>query len=369
MIKFFDLYKQDKSDHTKIVLEFKKILNKTNYILGDDVSTFEKNFAKFVGSRYAIGCANGTDALTIALKSLNLPKNAEVIIPAMTYCSTAFSVINCGLKPVLVDIDKYSSSIDVKKIEKKISSKTKVIMPVHLYGSSVNLSSIKKIIKKQKQKIFLVDDCSQAHGALDDSDNKKRRIGSTSDISCFSLYPGKNLGAYGDAGVITTNYKKFYLLIKKLRNLGSEKKFIHENVGFNSRLDTIQASILNIKLKKLTKLNLKRKKIAKEYNEKIKNKNVIKISYSKNSVYHQYVIMVKNRKKFVNFLKKNKIGYGFHYPYSINQLKVFKNKFKNDQYKNSNRLAKQGISLPIDPNLTTNQVNYIIKKINSFDNK
>ena len=239
-------------------------------------------------------------------------------------------------------------------------------MPVHLYGSSADLNSIKKIIKKNKQKIYLVDDCSQAHGAIDDSDNLKRKIGSTSDISCFSLYPGKNLGAYGDAGIITTNNKKIYQTIRKLRNLGSEKKFIHEYVGFNSRLDTIQAAILDIKLKDLTKLNNKRRTIAKKYDKEINNKNFTKLVYAKNSVYHQYVILVKNRDKFTKFLNKHKIGFGFHYPFSINQLNVFKNRFKNNEFKNSNKLAKNGISLPIDPNLTNKQLNYIVNKINSF---
>ena len=367
MIKFFDLYKQDKIHHDKIISKIKKILNKTDYILGNEVKIFENNFAKFVGAKYAIGCGNGTDALTIALKSLNLPNNAEVIIPAMTYCSTAFAIINCGLKPVLVDIGNNSSSIDVNKIEKKITSNTKVIMPVHLYGSTSDLKSIKKIINKTKKKIYLIDDCSQAHGALDESDNLKRKIGTTSDISCFSLYPGKNLGAFGDAGIITTNNKKIYQLIKKLRNLGSDKKFIHDYVGFNSRLDTIQAAILNIKLKSLNKLNKKRKIIAKKYDDHIMNKNITKIFYTKNCVYHQYVISVKNRNKFIKFLDKNKIGYNFHYPFSIDQLKVFRGKFSKNKFKNAHRLAKNGISLPIDPNLTKNQIKFIIKKINSYN--
>jgi len=368
MIKFFDTYKQDKILHNKIISKFKKIITKTNYILGDEVEIFEKNFAKFIGAKYGIGCGNGTDALTIALKSLNLPKDSEVIIPAMTYCSTAFAVINSGLKPVLVDIAKNMSSIDINKIKKKINNKTKVIMPVHLYGSAVDLKSIKKIIRKTNRKIYLIDDCSQAHGAIDESDSFKRKIGSTSDISCFSLYPGKNLGAYGDAGIITTNNQKIYKLIKKLRNLGSEKKFIHEYVGFNSRLDTIQASILDVKLKNLNKLNNKRRKIAKKYNKEINNKNITKIFYTNNAVYHQYVVLVKGRKKFVNFLKKKKIGYSFHYPFSINTLKAFNKRFNNNEFKNSNKLAKNGISLPIDPNLNKTQINYVINEINSFKN-
>ena len=219
----------------------------------------------------------------------------------MTYCSTAFSVINCGLKPVLVDIGYNKSSIDTNMIQDKINSKTKVIMPVHLYGSAADLNTIKNIIKRNKKKIYLIDDCSQAHGAIDQSDKLKRKIGSTSDISCFSLYPGKNLGAFGDAGIITTNNKNLFGIIKKLRNLGSEEKFIHEYVGFNSRLDTIQASILNIKLKYLTKLNKKRKIIAQKYDKQIANKNITKIFYTKNSVYHQYVILVKKEINLLNF--------------------------------------------------------------------
>ena len=258
MIKFLDLLKQDKNLHKSIIFKIKKLLNKGDFILGDETQIFEKKFSKFCQSKYAVSCANGTDALTLALKCLNLPKNSEVLIPAMTYCSTAFSVIEANLKPVLVDTEKYRSTIDIQELKKKIPNKTKVIMPVHLYGSVANLKEIKKIINNRK--IYLIDNCSQAHGAIDDTDTKRKKIGSTTDISCFSLYPGKNLGAYGDAGIITTNNLNFYNKLRKLRNLGSEKKFIHDEVGLNSRLDTIQAIILNEKLKNLSSHNKKRQK-------------------------------------------------------------------------------------------------------------
>ena len=199
MIKFLNIKKQDFIIEKNIYKNIRNVIINNSFILGDYVEKFEKSFANYCGSKYAIGCANGTDALTISLKILNLPKNSEVIIPAMTYCSTAFSVINAGLKPVLVDIDNLSPTISINDIKKKITSRTKVIMPVHLYGSVVDLNKIKKLIRNRK--IFLIDDCSQAHGAL----YKKKRVGSLADISCFSLYPGKNLGAYGDAGIITTN--------------------------------------------------------------------------------------------------------------------------------------------------------------------
>ena len=361
MIKFLDIYNQDKNLHISIIKDIKKIFKKGDFILGNDVTKFENNFSNFCNSKYSIGCANGTDALTIALKSLNLKKNSEVIIPAMTYCSTAFSVINANLKPVLVDTEFMKSTIDILQIKKKINKKTKVIMPVHLYGSVVNIKEIKKIIKNKN--IFIIDDCAQAHGA---KDIYGKKVGSLADISTFSLYPGKNLGAYGDAGVITTNNKKFYRIVKKIRNLGSEVKFKHNLVGMNSRLDSIQSIILNHKLKQLPKLNSKRRKIASEYDNKIINKKIEKLRYSKFSIYHQYVLIVKKRNEFIKYLKKAKIQYGFHYPYAIHQLDALKKYFQKEKFPNSEMLAKYGISIPIDPNLSKKKVNYIIGKLNSF---
>tara|TARA_Y100001970_G_scaffold232976_1_gene290223 strand:+ start:4071 stop:5165 length:1095 start_codon:yes stop_codon:yes gene_type:complete len=364
MIKFLDILKQDKSLHKKILNKISKLFKNGDFILGKEVQIFEENFRKFCGSKYAISCANGTDALTLALKSLNLPKNSEVIIPAMTYCSTAFSIIEADLKPILVDTEKFCSTIDIQKLKTKITNKTKVIMPVHLYGSTVNIREIKKIINKKK--IHLIDDCAQAHGAFDYSDPKKRKIGSTTDISCFSLYPGKNLGAYGDAGIITTNNRNIYLKLRKLRNLGSEKKFIHDSVGLNSRLDTIQAIILNEKLKNLSFYNKRRQKIAKFYNLNIHNKKISKLNYSKSCVYHQYVILLNNRNNLIKLLNKKKIQYGFHYPYAIHQLSVFKKRFNNKSFKNAEMLAKKSISLPIDPNLSKKELNYIVNTLNEF---
>ena len=361
MIKFLDLYKQDKKLYPQIINDIKKIFKKGDFILGNEVIKFEKNFSRFCNSKYAIGCANGTDAITIALKSLNLKENSEVLIPAMTYCSTAFSVINANLKPVLIDTDLMSPTINLNELIKKINTKTKVIIPVHLYGSVVDIKKIKKIINNKK--IFVLDDCAQAHGAADDNKNK---VGSLADISTFSFYPGKNLGAYGDAGIITTNNKKFYLNLRKIRNLGSEKKFVHDKLGMNSRLDTLQALVLNHKLKNLNKLNQKRKIIASQYDKRISNVKIRKLKYSKHSVYHQYVVLVKDKKKFCIYLKKNKIQYGFHYPYAIHQLKILKKMFIKQKFPNSEQIAKYGISIPIDPNLNKNQISYIIDKINNF---
>ena len=361
MIKFLDIYKQDKKLHLSMLNNFKRIFKKGDFILGGDVANFEKNFSKLCNSKFSIGCANGTDALTIALKSLNLKNNSEVIIPAMTYCSTAFSIINANLKPVLVDTEFMKSTLSITNLKKKINNKTKVIIPVHLYGSVININEIKKLIRGKN--IYIIDDCAQAHGAKDDSGNK---VGSLADISTFSFYPGKNLGAYGDAGMITTNNKRFYTTIKKLRNLGSEVKFKHDLIGMNSRLDSLQAIILNHKLKQLSRLNSKRRKIALEYDNKIKNKKIQKLKYSKFSIYHQYVLIVKRRNELIKHLRKAKIQYGFHYPFAVHQLGAFKKYFKNEKFPNSEILAKYGISIPIDPNLSKKDINYIIGQLNRF---
>ena len=360
MIKFLNINKQDEPIRKKIIKNINNVINKNNFILGDYVESFEKAFANFCGAKYAISCANGTDALTITLKILNLPKNSEVIIPAMTYCSTAFAVINAGLKPVLVDISTLEPTISIDKLKAKITNKTKVIMPVHLYGSVVNINKIKKIIKNKN--IYLIDDCSQAHGAY----LNKSRVGSLTDISCFSLYPGKNLGAYGDAGIITTNNKYFFNKIKNFRNLGSTVKFIHTQIGFNSRLDTIQASVLIEKLKLLDKYNNQRIKIANYYDKNISNKKVTKLNYSKGSVYHQYVIMTEDKKGLINLFDKNNIQFGFHYPKSINQIDSLKKIFENNRFVNSETLAKKCFSIPIDPTLSKKEISKIVKVLNFF---
>lgn len=364
-MKFFDIYNQDKKLHKKILIDLKLLFRKTDFILGASVEKFEKEFASYCNTKYAIGCANGTDAIYLALKSLNLKKNSEVIMPAMTYCSTIFSIIRAGLKPVLVDIEKNSPVISNEKIKQKINSKTKVILLVHLYGESCRYHKLKKILKEKK--IFILEDASQAHGAFDFSSGKKgKKVGSQGELACFSLYPGKNLGAYGDAGIITTNNKKKYEYLKKIRNLGSEKKYYHDIIGVNSRLDTIQALILSQKLKNLDKYNANRKKISNIYKKKINNDKIKKIQYSEGSVFHQYVLIANNLKKFSEYLTRQKIPFGRHYPFPIHKLKAVKNLFLKQKFPNSENLAKNGISIPIDPLMKKSDILEVCKKINNF---
>ena len=361
MIKFYDIYRQDKQFHNKFLSELKKHFKKSDFILGKSVENFENNFSKFSKSKFSVGCANGTDALFLALKTLNLPKNSEVIVPAMTWISTVLAIINNGLKPVLVDVNKNDSLISLSEIKKYITKKTKVILPVNFYGSVVDINKIKKIIGKKK--IFIIEDSAQAHGG---KDNYGNTIGKYSDMSCYSFYPGKNLGCYGDGGLITTNNKNYYEKLIKLRNLGAKIKHVHEELGTNSRLDTIQATLLNIKLKSLNKLNNNRKKIANFYKKNIKNDKIEIINYSKFAVYHQFVILVKNRDHLIKHLQINSIQFGIHYPLSINKLQCFKNIFKNKKFTNAEYISSHCLSLPIDPYLTKKNQKKICSVLNKY---
>lgn len=361
-MKFLDIPNQDKSIKKKILKDISKIIKKSNFILGAEVKKFEEDFAKYCGVKFGVGCANGTDALILAIESLGLPKNSEIILPAMTWCSTLFSVIKNNFKPVLVDIKKDNSTICVNDLKKKITKKTKAIILVHLYGECCNVIEVKKIIKNKK--IFIIEDAAQAHGAVDTITKKK--VGSLGDIGCFSFYPGKNLGAYGDAGFLTTNSKKIFNKLIMLRNMGSKVKHTHNIVGVNSRLDTIQAVILNSKLKFLDENNKARKLIAEFYKKNLNNKYIEKLNYSDGCVYHQYVIKVKKLARFISYLNKNNIPYGRHYPKSINKLTAVRKIFIKQKFKNAEKLAKECISLPSNPLLRIKDLKYICSKINEF---
>ncbi len=365
MIKFFDIYKQDKKFLGNFILDFKKTIKKTNFINGNPVFDFERKFSKFCGSKYSVACNSGSDALFLALKSLDLKKGSEVILPAQTYCSTLFAVIRADLKPVLVDIQNKNPTISLNDLKNKITKKTSVIIMVHLYGEVCNIKEIKNLIKNKN--IHLIEDAAQAHGAKDFSFNKiGKTTGNIGVMGCFSFYPGKNLGAYGDGGAITTNSKKLYSKLLKLRNLGGIKKYEHDLIGYNSRLDTIQALILIRKLSDLNSNNNKRKKIAQIYNKNINNKKIIKLKYSSGCVYHQYVVLSKFEKKIIKLFKKNKIQYGKHYPKPIHKLKSTKKLFIGQHYQNAEFFSKYGISLPIDPNLKKKEILNVCRLLNSI---
>lgn len=244
-IPLFDLQIQHQYLKKDIDKVFKKICATTSFSKGPYLDAFEKEFAKYVGTKYCVGVASGTDALHLSLHALGITKGDEVILPVNTFVATVYAILYVGAKPVFVDIDERTYNIDVNLIEKAITKKTKAIIPVHLYGNPAEMSEINKLA--QKHKLFVIEDAAQAHGAT----YHKKQIGSLGDIAAFSFYPSKNLGAYGDGGAITTNSKRLAAKLKKIREYGSSKKYIFDEIGFNSRLDGLQAAILSIKLKYL----------------------------------------------------------------------------------------------------------------------
>lgn len=360
-IKFNNIYEQDKTIVPKIIKNLYKIIKKSDFILGNEVKIFEENLSKFIGTKYCISCANGSDALYLAINSLNLKQTDEIIVPAMTYVATANAVINNNVKLRLADVNKNDGSINQEDVINKINKKTKAIIVVNLWGHCAVYDKLKKICKKKK--IFLIEDAAQSIGARNIRDIQSGKLG---DIACFSFFPGKNLGAYGDGGAIVTDNKNIYEKILQLRVNGAKNKFQYDFVGINSRLDTFQASILNLKLKRINLINKKKRLIAKYYYKNIKNSNIELFKIGEKSCFHQFVVLVKKRNHFLKYLKKNNIPFGFHYPYSINNLKAFKPYCFDKNLKIADLIGKNCVSLPIHPNLKKTELNYIIDKINSY---
>jgi len=365
IIKFTEINPIEKFEVNQIKKDISKTIDRGDFILGNSVKSFEKDFSNISKIKYAVGCGSGTDALLLALMSLNLKSDDEIIVPAMTYISTGLSVILNNNKLVLVDIDKDTGLISMEQIEKKITKKTKVIIPVNLYGQRVDLKKVRKIIGKR---IFIIEDSAQSILAFKDND-KKLFPNNLSDISCYSFYPAKNLGAYGDGGLVATNNSMLYKKLLALRNLGSIKKNDHFLIGMNSRLDTIQSVVLRRKLKTLLKMNEKRRKIGLIYDRLLKPIKEIKLTKTnKGSSRHLYVIRTKHRNKLISFLKKKGISSQMHYPYSLSKLRALKGKFKKTKLKNSELWAKQCLSLPIHPKLKTTELFYIVNQIKKFFN-
>jgi len=374
IINFTDVNPVNNKTTYLIKKEIKKIISNKDFILGQSVKKFENNFSKLSQINYCIGCASGTDALTLSLKTLNLRKHHEVIVPAMTYISTGLSVLLNNNKLVYADIENDTGLISIDSIIRNITKNTKVVIPVNLYGQKVDLKKLRNSISR---KIFIIEDSAQSHFAYScfycpnkkiNNCCKKERNDRYADISCYSFYPAKNLGAYGDAGLVATNNKKLYKKLLSLRNLGSIKKHEHNNLGMNSRLDTIQAAILNIKLKSIHKLNERRRIIAKIYDQRLKKIKQIKLTKTKpGSARHLYVIRTKYRDNLIKHLIKKKISCQIHYPYSLNKLKpLAKYAKKNKNLKNSEKWSKECLSLPIHPKMESSNANNVVNELYKF---
>ena len=361
-IPFLDLKSQYLSIKKEIDREVLQTLRSTNYSLGPKVRLFEENFSKFCSSKFTIGLNSGTSALHLALDALNIGKGDEVIVPAMTFVATPMSVSYTGAKPVFVDTFYPSGLINYNEIEKKITSRTKAIIPVHLYGQCVNLKEIKKIAKKHKLKI--IEDASQAHG----SSHFNINVGHLSDIATFSFYPGKNLGAYGESGCAVTNKKELYDKIIKLRNWGQSKKHFHDEISYNYRMDGIQGAILNVKLKKMNEWIKKRRMAAELYN-KFLDKRLLKSTEETGNyhVYHIYSIFLKNRNKLQEYLSTKDINTSNHYPVPCHLQKPYRKfGYKKNDFPQSELIANRQVSLPIYPEINIKMIKYVSSEINAW---
>lgn len=363
MIPFFDLKTQYKEIRNDIDKNINRVLSSGNFILGEELVSFENEFAKFCGVKFAIGVGSGTFALFLALKSLGIKREDEVITVPNTFIATAEAISQVGAKPVFVDVDNDTFNIDVAKIEEKINEKTKAIIPVHLYGHPVDMDPILKIAKKNNLRV--IGDAAQACGA----EYKGRKISGLGDITIFSFYPTKNLGAYGDAGAITTNNDEIAEKIRLLRNYGQKIKYHHLIKGFNSRLDEIQAAILRVKLKRLDEWNNSRRKIAKIFNELLENADVvlpIEREYAKH-VYYLYVVRSNQRDKLQQWLKSKAISTLIHYPIPIHLQMAYKDLgYKKGDFPVVETCAKEILSLPMFPELKKEQIKEICFWVKKF---
>jgi dTDP-4-amino-4,6-dideoxygalactose transaminase len=366
MIPFLDLKQINKRFENDFNAQFSDFLNSGSYILGDAVRDFEKAFGDYCGVNYCVGVSNGLDALILILKAYkelgNLHDGDEVLVPSNTYIASILAILNAGLKPVFVEPNPLSFNIEANTIKEKISHKTKAILVVHLYGQLCDMNSINELAKEAS--LLVIEDAAQAHGAQSD---RYVKAGALGDAAGFSFYPSKNLGALGDAGAVTTNNKELYQILLKLRNYGSSIKYENDIIGYNNRLDPIQAIFLQHKLSFLDEDNAKRREIAKSYLSAINNSNITLPLYngSLNHVFHLFVIKVKDRIKFMDYMLENNIQTAVHYPTPPHQQKALK-EFNNLSFPISEAIHATCVSLPISPVQTKEQTQEIITIINGY---
>ena len=363
MIPFSDLKRQYQNLKQEIDACIHDSLETTSFIGGEQVAKFEKSFSEYIGSKYCIACANGTDSLEILLKALGIKEGDEVLVPAISWISTSEAVSSIGANPVFVDIDPYNYTINVELIKNKITSKTRAIIPVHLYGQPADMKAIMEIANEFNLKVL--EDCAQAHGAKIED----KMVGAFGDAASFSFYPGKNLGAYGDAGCMITNDKNIARVARMIANHGQEGKHNHIIEGRNSRLDSIQASILNVKLPYLPKWIETRNDVGHRYLFEITNTN-IKIPVVKESYFHAFhlfVIRSDKRDQLITYLKENGIGTSIHYPTALPFLACYKYmNHKQADFPVAYEYQNKILSIPMFPELKDEEIQKVINVLNEF---
>lgn len=332
-----------------------------NFILGEEVTRFESAFAQFCGVPFAVGVANGTDSIQLACRALDIGPGDEVIVPANTFIATLIGAQQAGAKPVLVDCRESDFLIDTTLISAAVTPRTKAIIPVHLYGQCADMDAILEIARRHK--LHVIEDAAQAHGAS----LHGRKAGSFGDIGCFSFYPGKNLGAYGDGGICVTSSPELDAKLRRLRNWGSVRKYHHEVFGINSRLDTVQAAILLVKLKRLAEWNASRRKLAQHYSTTLGGEERTTPPTVKpgcEHVFHLYVLRVPQRDRVLERLHQNGIGAGIHYPIPPHLSPAFVHlEYQLGAFPVTERLAGEILSLPLYPELSMEQADFVVSNL------
>jgi UDP-2-acetamido-2-deoxy-ribo-hexuluronate aminotransferase len=363
VIPIIDLKAQYQSIKNEVDAAVAKVISSGGYILGPEVEGLEKEIAAYAGTKYAIGVNSGTDALLLALKAYDIGPGDEVITTAFSFIATAEVIAFLGAKPVFVDISKGDFNINVDLIEAKITPKTKAIIPVHLYGQPADMDRVMAIAAKHKLKV--IEDCAQALGA----EYQGKRVGSIGDIGCISFFPTKNLGAYGDGGMIVTNDEKAYTVLKKLHVHGAGEKYVHELLGVNSRLDALQAAILRVKLKSLDTWIIRRNEIARIYSQKLAGLPLFLPNPKKNvrHVYNQFTISTDKRNDLQKFLKEKQIGTAVHYPISLPLQQAFDYlKHDRSQFPMAAAAADTVMSIPAYPEMKPAEIDQVIDAIKEF---
>ena len=369
MIPFLDLKKINQPYEAAFQEKLKSVLDNGWYILGKELETFEKAFAEYCKTDYCIGVGNGFDALTLIFKGYiqlgKLQKGDEVIVPANTYIASILAILQADLIPVLVEPKLVTYNINPDLIQKKITSKTKAILAVHLYGQLADMEKINGIADQNN--LLIIEDAAQSHGAENLQSIPKLRDYNLKSSQAYSFYPGKNLGCLGDGGAITTNDSELAKVLFSLRNYGSEKKYYNEYIGVNSRLDEIQAAFLNLKLPNLDADNDKRRAIAKRYLSEINNEKIILPfwDFSDNHVFHLFVIRTENRVALQEYLAQNNIQTVIHYPIPPHKQKAFLD-WNNFYFPITEKIHNEVLSLPISPVLTESEVSFVIEVLNKY---
>ncbi len=362
-IPCLDLKRQHDKLKAELFSAFEKVYEKTAFSGGPFVEQFENEFAAFCGTKYAIGLNNGTSALHLAMLALGIGPEDEVIIPANTFIATAWGVSHAGATPVFVDCTSDTWQIDVAKIEARITNKTKAIIGVHLYGQPFDIDAVKALAAKHN--LLVVEDAAQAQGAT----YKGQNVGGFAEMACFSFYPGKNLGACGEAGGITTNNEAYSTHLKSLRNHGSVTRYYHDEIGYNMRMGGLEGASLSVKLKYLAGWNERRGAIAKRYQSEIKQPKITLQAQPEwaNSIYHLFVVTCREKDNFVQYLEQNNISPAFHYPVPCHLQKAYAHLgYKEGDFPNSEYLAKHCVSLPMFAELTDEEVTKVIEVINAY---